>query len=101
MRIGLTISIVGLGFMATGVAAETVQLNHLDCSFNEETKSIVCPDVLTGRAAAVPVAASPVSTGNPDKGSAEWNAQCAAKYKSFDPATGMYTSFSGKTKPCR
>lgn len=81
--------------------AEIVIPNHLDCSFNETTQAMVCPDVPSGRAAAEPLAApAAVPTGEPGKGSAEWNAACAAKYKSFDAATGMYKSYTGKQRPC-
>jgi hypothetical protein len=85
--------------------AETVQLNHLDCRFNEEKKVMVCPDVLAGRSAAEPAvvapAPAPAAPGSLVQGSPEWNAACAAKYKSFDASTGMYKSFSGLIKPCR
>jgi len=33
-------------------------------------------------------------------GSVAWNEYCAAKYASFDKATGTYKSYSGKAKPC-
>lgn len=33
-------------------------------------------------------------------GSVAWNEYCAAKYASFDKASGMYKSYSGKAKPC-
>lgn len=34
------------------------------------------------------------------QGSPEWNAYCAAKYRSFDAATGMYLAFSGTYRMC-
>jgi hypothetical protein len=33
-------------------------------------------------------------------GSAEWNAACARKYKSFEPSTGLYTAHSGVKRQC-
>ena len=33
-------------------------------------------------------------------GSIAWNNYCAAKYSSFNPATGNYRSHAGKEKPC-
>lgn len=33
--------------------------------------------------------------------SPERNAACARKYRSFDPATGLYTAHSGTKRPCR
>jgi hypothetical protein len=33
-------------------------------------------------------------------GSIAWNNYCAAKYASFNPATGNYRSHAGKQKPC-
>jgi hypothetical protein len=32
--------------------------------------------------------------------SVAWNEYCAAKYTSFNKATGKYKSYSGKAKPC-
>jgi hypothetical protein len=79
---------------ATPALAEPVQLNHLDCIPSADTKALVCPEVMDGRSAAEPVVEAAI-------GSSEWNALCAAKYKSFDPATGNYTSYRGRVKPCR
>jgi hypothetical protein len=82
--------------------AEIVTPNHLDCRFNDETATMTCPEVPSGRSAAAPIeppAVSSVPT-KPGKGSAAWNAACAAKYKSFDPATGNYRSYNGKSRPC-
>ena len=33
-------------------------------------------------------------------GSPEWNEYCAAKYKSFNPDTGTYNSYTGKERRC-
>ena len=33
-------------------------------------------------------------------GSVAWNEYCAAKYTSYNKATGTYKSYSGKAKPC-
>ena len=32
---------------------------------------------------------------------ADWLAYCAAKYRSFDPNTGTYVTYSGEVVPCR
>jgi hypothetical protein len=37
----------------------------------------------------------------PEEGSEEWIAYCSAKYRSFDPDTGMYVTYEGETLPCR
>ena len=87
----ILISAVCLVLAAGSAAAETVQLNHLDCIPDDRTGELVCPNVLDGRNAAPETAPN----------SAERNAQCAAKYRSFDAATGLYKSYSGKMKPCR
>lgn len=34
-------------------------------------------------------------------GSAAWNAYCARKYSSFDPATGNYKSYKGAARRCK
>lgn len=34
-------------------------------------------------------------------GSADWNAYCASKYRSFDPATGTFLGYDGKRHYCR
>ncbi len=35
-----------------------------------------------------------------EQGSPEWNEYCAAKYKSFNPDTGTYSSYTGKERRC-
>jgi hypothetical protein len=32
---------------------------------------------------------------------ADWMASCAARYRSFDPATGTYVRYDGRVVPCR
>jgi hypothetical protein len=39
--------------------------------------------------------------GRPAPGTKAWYRYCAAKYRSFNPDTGRYTAYSGKTYPCR
>jgi hypothetical protein len=102
----MRVALLAAAFIAAGgpAMAEIVTPNHLDCSFNEATQALVCPEIPmpSGRASAEPappLPSGPVQT-DPAKGSAEWNAACAAKYKSFDAATGMYKSFAGKKRPC-
>ena len=34
-------------------------------------------------------------------GSADWIAACARKYRSFEPHTGLYTTYSGYKRRCR
>ena len=103
------------GFIAAVCAvpafAQTQPLNHLDCRWVENIQDVVCPEVPGGRAAAEPIApavpaapAAPVAAAqsrNPAQGSAEWNAECARKFKSFNPETGMYKSYSGQMRPCK
>jgi len=105
-------SIFSVTFIAAALAAPSAfgqaspQLNHLDCRWDESTQDIVCPAMPTGRAAAEPVAptaqsSAPARSGQPAPGTPEWNAACAAKYRSFNPETGMYKSFSGQMRPCK
>jgi hypothetical protein len=44
---------------------------------------------------------SNASARGPEPGSDEWYDYCEAKYRSFDPDTGMYMSNAGYWKPCR
>jgi hypothetical protein len=37
----------------------------------------------------------------PPAGTPAWIDYCSAKYRSFDPASGMYLAYSGVQKPCR
>lgn len=45
----------------------------------------------------------PVQTGNdrPEPWSDEWYEYCATKYRSFNPDTGRYRTYSGKYRLCR
>jgi hypothetical protein len=36
----------------------------------------------------------------PTVGTAEWYDYCAAKYRSFEPTTGLYTTYSGERRSC-
>lgn len=40
-------------------------------------------------------------TVHPDVGSDDWVSYCSAKYRSFDPDTGTYVTYSGERLPCR
>jgi len=59
---------------------------------------------MSGRQVAV-VVDQPASEGlmvvRPRKGSAAWLAYCSDKYRSFDPETGTYVTYSGEVVPCR
>jgi hypothetical protein len=37
----------------------------------------------------------------PEVGSDEWVSYCRAKYRTFDPDTGMYVTYTGESVPCR
>jgi hypothetical protein len=39
--------------------------------------------------------------GTPDPYTAQWYAYCSGKYVSFEPRTGLYTTFSGRKRLCR
>jgi hypothetical protein len=45
--------------------------------------------------------AAPVQVIMAKPGTAAWNEACAARYHSFDPATGTYLGFDGKRYRCR
>jgi hypothetical protein len=42
-----------------------------------------------------------IRSGVPHPYSAQWYAYCAQKYRSFEPGTGLYTTFSGDRRMCR
>src|SRR5688572_13349231 len=49
-----------------------------------------------------PTAVNPViETGVPRAFTAQWYKYCAQRYRSFEPGTGLYTSFSGQRRQCR
>jgi len=56
-----------------------------------ETAAFAAP-VATASALAVPASMA--------QSTPEWNAYCAAKYRSFDPDTGMYLAYSGTYRMC-
>lgn len=39
--------------------------------------------------------------GRPEPWTGEWYAYCSAKYRSFNPNTGMYLTYSGRYRMCR
>lgn len=62
----------------------------------EEPQVVVADETLTSTAAlAVPVAATAPAAQTP-----EWYEYCAAKYRSFNPETGMYLAYSGQYRMC-
>jgi hypothetical protein len=113
--VSLKYAAIGLAaFAFSAVAAQAApaktELNRLDCHLGGVSGAdLVCPGgkateaaesapLQTGRAS-VEGALSPAKT--PTAGSPEWTSQCAAKYKSFNPETGKYRSFSGEQRPCQ
>lgn len=42
-----------------------------------------------------------VVTVRPEEGTDEWVSYCSAKYRSFDPDTGTYVTYTGESLPCR
>ena len=61
-------------------------------------------DCMSGRRVAM-VVEQPADAGlmvvRPRHGSAAWLAYCSDKYRSFDPETGTYVTYSGEVVPCR
>ena len=41
-----------------------------------------------------------IRRGTPAAWTAQWYQYCAGKYRSFDPETGLYTSYSGRRQVC-
>jgi len=59
---------------------------------------------IIGLGAALAIANSQRSNAHTDvhqSGSPDWIAACARKYRSFEPHTGLYTTFSGVKRRCR
>ncbi len=44
---------------------------------------------------------APVYYGRPAPWTPEWYRYCASKYRSFDPSTGYFRTYSGRAKFCR
>jgi hypothetical protein len=90
---------MGLGstFLTLAAAnAQVVEPNHLDCRPAANAGELVCPSaeaVTTGRA-------SVSGDVTAERGSEAWRNACAAKFRSFNPATGTYRAFSGEERPC-
>jgi hypothetical protein len=57
-------------------------------------------DCMSGRRVAVVVDEPEVALAVRPRGAA-WLEYCAAKYRSFDPETGTYVTYSGEVVPCR
>jgi hypothetical protein len=107
MRTLVTIAAAAAAVLAMSLVparAQDVVLNHLDCRFDDTSGAMVCPplhsDVAQAPAVVAPVLLADAGTA-PARGTAEWNSYCAAKFKSFDPATGTYRNFEGQTRECR
>ena len=98
----------GVAALLTGAivpaGAQDVVLNRLDCRFDEASATMTCPP-LQGDVAQAPVIIAQVLLADartaPERGTPEWNSYCAAKFKSFDPATGLYRNFEGQPRECR
>ena len=95
-------------------AAEPVVTKNYRGSFTETDLALIGgAPAATATALAVPattttVVRAPAMTTTslalavaPAQGTAEWYSYCAAKYRSFDPATGTYLAFSGERRMCR
>ena len=85
MRLKSVLLAAALGLPAGYASDEAVQINHLDCYFNDGAQALVCPDVLpSGRAAAAwsinrsASANRPASTRSITEASISSGAGCAA-----------------------
>jgi hypothetical protein len=62
-------------------------------------------DCMSGRRVAIVTEDEPDVAGltvvRPRTGTAAWLEYCASKYRSFDPETGTYVTYSGEVVPCR
>lgn len=85
----LDIATLGGAYSARWHAAYDRAFN--DCMAGSSVVVIERPAIARGLA----VAAAPAPW------TPEWYSYCAAKYRSFDPATGMFLSYSGEYRLCR
>lgn len=46
-------------------------------------------------------AAPPIVAGAPEAWSAQWYEYCSSRFRSFEPSTGFYTTYSGDRRMCR
>jgi hypothetical protein len=90
---------------ATGVVSKAVDTDAMRLEW-ERVREAALSDCLAQydtKEASKPVRkkpARPVKAAELVPGTAAWNAYCAAKYVSFNPATGTYKGKSGKIRPC-
>jgi hypothetical protein len=104
MRTIVSIAAALLTLALAPAKAQDVVLNHLDCRIDDASGAMVCPPIHTSVSQA-PAVSAPVLLADagtaPERGTPEWNSYCAAKFKSFDPATGLYRNFEGQPRECR
>ncbi len=81
------------------VDAEPVVVRNYRGSFEAEPVVAVEAPPTTGVLTTAAALAVPAMA--PEPFTAEWHAYCAAKYRSFDPTTGLYLAYSGVHRMCR
>jgi hypothetical protein len=59
------------------------------------------PPIVSAPAPHVLVPAPLVRGPAPPTGAPEWYSYCATRYRSFEPDTGLYTTYSGRKRMCQ
>ncbi len=68
----------------------------------QATSSFGVGIIITGIAGPNPSAAAPATPQTQDPAAEQdWLAYCAARYRSFDPASGTYLGYDGRRHACR
>ena len=95
---GFVGGLIALPFDVTGA----LLTGHTPGDFRwKEAYNAAYADCISGRRVAVIATDEPVMALRVRPGGAAWLEYCAAKYRSFDPETGTYVTYSGEVVPCR
>jgi hypothetical protein len=97
---GLVGGLISIPFDVTGA----LLTGHTPGDFRwKEAYDAAYTDCMSGRRVAVVAVDEPdvALAVRPRSGTAAWIEYCSAKYRSFDPETGTYVTYSGEVVPCR
>jgi len=95
---GFVGGLISLPFDVTGA----LLTGHTAGDFRwKEAYNAAYADCISGRRVAMVTTEEPAMALRVHPGGAAWLEYCASKYRSFDPETGTYVTYSGEVVPCR